>query len=193
VSRASQYRLGCRDDLQGEEPAAPKVVPLAAALQGPYQELLTCKAPSHTCGHLRRTKEVKLLYAVQGSCAEAETLPSAHHAKQLSSAQTISPRGVLDKPRHSVGTMTMDEGHVRSALYEHEDHLQSGRIQSFSMEQDDHSSDEDNNSEDESCLRRSARNHGTDRLHSVSSRPLHLLESSMSSMSIVRTTCNWLL
>lgn len=89
--------------------------------------------------------------------------------------------------------MTMDEGHVRSALYEHEDHLQSGRIQSFSMEQDDHSSDEDNNSEDESCLRRSARNHGTDRLHSVSSRPLHLLESSMSSMSIVRTTCNWLL
>ena len=65
--------------------------------------------------------------------------------------------------------MTTEEGQTRSRPFDNAELLQSGRIQSFSMGQDDHSSDEDDPSEDESCLRRSARNHGTDRLHSVSS------------------------
>ena len=70
---------------------------------------------------------------------------------------------------HSVSTMTTEEGQGRCRPFGNEELLQSRKIQSFSMEQDDHTSDEEDPSEDESCLRRSARNHGTDRLHSVSS------------------------
>lgn len=85
--------------------------------------------------------------------------------------QNSSPRGVLDKPLHSLSTMTTDDG-LRAALHgnDHEPLQQSGRVPSFSMEQDDHTTDEEEPSEDESCLRRSARNHGTDRLHNVSFR-----------------------
>lgn len=64
--------------------------------------------------------------------------------------------------------MTTEEGQGRCGPFDNEELLQSGGIQSFSMEQDEHTSDEDDASEDESCLRRSARNHGTDRLHNVS-------------------------
>jgi hypothetical protein len=85
--------------------------------------------------------------------------------------QNSSPRGVLDKPLQSLSTMTTDDG-LRVALgdNDHEPLQHSGRRPSFSMEQDDHTTDDEEPSEDESCLRRSARNHGTDRLHNVSFR-----------------------
>ncbi|CAL5225892.1 g8679 [Coccomyxa viridis] len=103
---------------------------------------------------------------LQGSCGETGAHPGGEVKREDAAAQNISPRGVLDKPLHSVSTMTTEEGQGRCRPFGNEELLQSGRIQSFSMEQDDHTSDEEDPSEDESCLRRSARNHGTDRLHS---------------------------
>ena len=114
-------------------------------------------------------QEKQELHAFQGSCGETAAHPGAQAKREDAAAQNISPRGVLDKPLHSVSTMTTEEGQGRSRPFDNEELLQSGRIQPYSMDQDDHSSDEDDPSEDESCLRRSARNHGTDRLHSVSS------------------------
>lgn len=100
-------------------------------------------------------------------CGEAA---AESKTQQDSSQQNTSPRGVLDRPLHSLGTMTTEEGQGRSARFD-ERELENGRAQaqSFSMD-DDHSSEEEDQTEDESCLRRSARNHGTDRLHSVSLR-----------------------
>ena len=130
---------------------------LNATLEGPIP------APQACCTTLTE------LYASQGSCGETGAHPGGEVKREDAAAQNISPRGVLDKPLHSVSTMTTEEGQGRCRPYDNEELLQSGRIQSFSMEQDDHTSDEEDPSEDESCLRRSARNHGTDRLHSVSS------------------------
>ena len=107
--------------------------------------------------------------AQEGSCYAPGVPTGVQPQLEKPKLHNTSPRGVLEKPVLSLGTMTTDEAHGRSGDFDiGEQPLQSARIQSYSMELDDHTSDESDNSEDESCLRRSARNHGTDRPHSVS-------------------------
>ena len=107
--------------------------------------------------------------AQEGSCCAPGAPTGVQPEAEGPKLHNTSPRGVLERPLHSLSTMTTEEAHGRSGDFDKgEEPLQSGRIQSYSMELDDHTSDESDNSEDESCLRRSARNHGTDRPHSVS-------------------------